>query len=222
MIQWNLQVLEAWIAPGLATFTHAVILDLKADFSEAPHWLPNHYLNSVVGPTAFFGSSKIAVIGFLRRAHNAFEIYHRARSLTLSYLDGIDVSRPKIRGYYSAVSAWEDFALQTSMALDLYKWMNGGKGAFTKQDGSAEQRLYEVANQVKHTASCIASSQCTAQDTLPVWLSNTGLCSFANITVSYEEAAQILRDVATFADKLQNPQAVLADKQAARDSAQNG
>jgi hypothetical protein len=72
------------------------------------------------------------------------------------------------------------------MSIDLFRWLNEGLGLFQKNDGSKEQRLYEIANLIKHTASAITSGQCGEADTVPLWLANDGICSFGLI-VTYAE-----------------------------------
>ena len=72
------------------------------------------------------------------------------------------------------------------MSIDLFRWLNEGLGLFQKNDGSKEQRLYEIANLIQHTASAITSGQCGEADTVPLWLANDGICSFGLI-VTYAE-----------------------------------
>jgi hypothetical protein len=80
--------------------------------------------------------------------------------------------------------------------------------AFVKNDGSKECRLYTIANQMKHTASCVESGQCRPDHTVPLWLSSAGLESFDEVNVSYAEAAQVLRDICRVADRIQDPAAL--------------
>ena len=90
------------------------------------------------------------------------------------------------------------------MAINLFQWLNAGQGAFQKNDGSKEQRLYDMANLVKHTASAVESGQCGDADTVPLWLTNDGLRSFG-LFVTYAEASEILIDVSALADDYQDP-----------------
>jgi hypothetical protein len=195
--------LNEFVAPGLSEFTSVEIPDLRADFPQAPHWLANHILNSAFRARFKHGIRQI-VIAYLRRSGNSFDAYHRAREMTVMFMQGRSKGEQPIRLYFSAVDTWETFILQSGMVIDLFRHLNEGKGAFSKNDGSPEQRLYNIANQIKHTASCIASGQCTEKDTLPLWLSNHGLESFG-LSVSFNEAAKVLTGVSKLADKLQNP-----------------
>jgi hypothetical protein len=123
----------------------------------------------------------------------------------LAYLDGLNPYSPHIGRYFAAASKWEDFALQLGMAMDAFKWINGGSGAFSKNDSSKEYRLYTIANQIKHTRGAVESQQCTPMDVIPLWMTPSGLSSFSGVEVTYVEAAEVLLDVAVLADKIQNP-----------------
>jgi hypothetical protein len=208
-MKWNPAILSKFIAPDIAEFTSAVIPDLTDRFPQAPYWVVNHFLNNALR-AAFKDRWRQVVLAYIRRSHNAFVAYHDARSRTFDYLDGNEPHNPRVGRYFDAVSSWENFALQTSMAIDLFRWLNQGQGAFAKNDGSKEQRLYEIANLVKHTASAVSAGQCTESDTVPLWLSNRGLHSF-NLSVTYAEASEILVDVAVLADDYQDPHS-LRDK----------
>jgi hypothetical protein len=201
--RWSSAILNEYIAPGVSTFTAAEVPDLTDRHSQAPHWLANHFLNSVLR-AAYGPGFRQAALGYLRRAHHAFRSYHDARRLTLAFVQGHEPGVPRLREYYDAVAAWETFVLQCSMAYDLFRWLNQGQGAFEKGDGSKEQRLYRMANQIKHVPSCIDSGQCTANDTIPLWLTNEGLNSFG-LSVSFAEAGELLSDLARVADDLQDP-----------------
>jgi hypothetical protein len=136
-MQWNDDILNKFIAPGITQFTGVDILDLTGEFPEARHWLWNHFSNNAFRG-AFGDQARQVVLGYLRRVHHAFEAYHEAREATLRYLDGNQPDNPRIRAYYDAVALWETFALQTNMALDLIKWMGDGTGVFSENDGSSE------------------------------------------------------------------------------------
>jgi hypothetical protein len=203
MVSWSSGILNKLVAPGIVEFTVAEIPDITDQFPEAQHWLANHFLNSVLRASFKDGYRQVAV-GFLRRAYHGFGAFHSAREQTLQYLVGNDPHNPRLTKYYDAVASWETFALQVSMALDLFRWLNGGEGAFIKNDGSPEQRIYTIANQVKHLSSCVEAGQCSEFDSVPLWLSNDGIHSFG-VAVTYEDAATVLADIATFADQLQDP-----------------
>jgi hypothetical protein len=215
-MQWNTDLLDKFVAPGISSFTTASIPDLTPEFPEAKYWLANHFLNNAL-TAAFRDRARQVVLGYLRRVHYAFEAYHSAREATLRYLDGNQPDNPRVQRYYDAVAIWEGFALQAGMAIDLFKWLNGGTGAFSKNDGSSTCRLYTIANHVKHMASCVDSGQCSPNENVPLWLSNGGLQSFG-AAVSFDEVAEELRGLAAWADKLQNPKGFVESRKAGTSS----
>jgi len=207
MVAWNKDILDKHVAPDISQFDNAIIPDLTELYSQSEHWITNHFLNTVLG-AKFKDRWRQVVIGYLRRSQNSFLYYHKARELTMEYLDGNDTSNPRISRYYIAVSEWENFALQVSMAIDLFKWLNQGQGAFEKNDNSKEQRLYSIANNIKHTSSCVNSGQIIENDTIPLWLNNQGIVSY-DFSITYIEASEILNDIAKLADEYQNPSSFL-------------
>jgi hypothetical protein len=116
---------------------------------------------------------------------------------------------PQLGRYYAAVNEWESFALQTQMAIDLYTYISSSK-AFEPGDGSPEQRLYDTANAVKHLRGRVASQQFREEDILPLWINRDGIRSF-EFNLTFDEATSVLRDVASFADMLQNPAGMRAE-----------
>jgi hypothetical protein len=202
-MEFSANILDEHVAPGYSAITIATIPDLRESHEAAEHWLANHLLNAILR-SRYSDHVRALVIGFLRRASAAFSAYHKARELTLTFVEERGKGKQPIRLYYDAIDAWEQFALQINMATDLFKHLNSNIGAFAKNDGSPEQRLYDIANQVKHTAGCLASGQCTDKDTVPLWLSNAGLNSFG-IAVSYAEAAGVMSAIARLAERLQDP-----------------
>jgi hypothetical protein len=190
------------VAPGFCEFSAADVPNLLPEFDDSPSWLGNHFVSSLLGSRFDHGMRQL-VLGYLRRASGALATYKRAGNLTRTFLQERGEGRTPVAQYYAAVNAWEEFVLHLTMALDLLRHINAGKGLFQKNDGSPEQRLYTLANHIKHIDSCIASGQCTETDTLPLWLSNEGLESFG-ITVTYGESAAVLTNIALLADSLQD------------------
>lgn len=202
-MRWNPDLLEKHIAPGIASFTAAVIPDLTGRFPQAEYWAINYFLNASFR-LAWPDRRRQVVVAFLRRASHAYATYHEARQITLEYLDGNDPLNPQIGRYYKAIAKWETFAVDITISCDLFKWWNLRRGAFSKNDGSKECRLYEIGNKVKHVPSCVDSGQCSVNDTLPLWISAAGINSFG-LVVTYEEAAEILSDICRLADEFQDP-----------------
>ena len=80
----------------------------------------------------------------------------------------------------------------------------GEKILFVKDDGSILQRLNLLYNRSKHIESAIKSSQLPPNGTLPVWLTNEGL-EATDAKLTFEEMADILSDLAKWADAVQDP-----------------
>ena len=80
-----------------------------------------------------------------------------------------------------------------------------GKDFFERNDGSELERLSLLHGRSKHADTAINSGQLPTDATMPVWLSNRGLCG-EGVEISYKEMAEILKEVSKIADKLSNPE----------------
>ncbi|MEA2163347.1 MAG: hypothetical protein QOK37_1474 [Thermoanaerobaculia bacterium] len=196
-------VLNEYLAPGYTELSEVDIPDLRSEFEQAEHWLANHFLNSVLRGRYREGARHLA-LAYLRRTSGAFDAYHRARKLTLEFLDLRKAGKQPVRGYYVMIDAWESCFLQAGMAVDLFRAMIDGEKLFEKNDGSAQERAYTIANQIKHAASCVASGHVTKTDTVSLIVQNRGLSSYA-VAITFHELAEILRDFSRVADRLQDP-----------------
>jgi hypothetical protein len=218
VLTWNSQLLDKLIAPGISTFTQATIPDLTGRFSQADHWVGNFFLNSIFRGS-YSDDVRQLVLGFLRRAQLAITAYNDARDLTLKYLDGMAPDNPRLRAYYAATARWENFAIESSILLDIFRYINGGQGAFVKGDRSLEDRLYHLANKVKHIGDDIRNKGLYGvTDSVALWLSDAGLNGIG-VQVTYTEAAGFLEDVAKMADEIQDPLG-LAEKAQSKSAAQ--
>jgi len=200
---WSNRVLDENVAPGFSSFTSASIPDLRPEFPTIDRWLADYFLNTVLRGR-FAPAAHQLVHAVLRRGQHAFDRYHEARDLTLQFVARSDSEKPGVLLYYRALDKWESFALQYAMAVDLLRAIGDGAKLFEKGDGSVDERLYTISNQIKHHASCIESSQAPADHTVPIWLSNDGLCSFGH-SVSFAEVADTLRDLASAVERLKDP-----------------
>jgi hypothetical protein len=212
--KWSSGIVNT-IAPGLASFSRADVPDLTGEFLQAPHWVANYFLNSVLR-SSYEAPIRQAALGFLRRTDRAFQSYHEARRRTLEYVAGFDPGQPKVRLYYDAVADWEQFALQFQMAVDLFLLL-AETPAFVEGDGSPEQRLYDLANAVKHFRGHLKSRKFSHDDVLPLWIDSDGLKSFG-LSVSYQEAAGLLRDLSVIADRLQDPKTAAGENEKSGDA----
>ncbi|WP_306532487.1 hypothetical protein [Geobacter sp.] len=202
MAQFNPNLINRYIAPGIADFTNAVIPDLRPAFAQAEHWLSNHFLNSAFG-VGFAGTWRQYAINMLSRAQAQFSLYHQARDATLIYLERSTLHNPALRHYFSAVFLWESCFLNLQIFIDLYA-KSVGMNAFDAGDGSEEQRAYDIANAIKHWGGVIKAQKHDDNHTIPMWLSNTGFHTYA-YSLTYGELAAITTELAKTADDLQHP-----------------
>lgn len=209
MPSWSSSILNRFVAPEITSFSAAEIPDLRDRFPDARFWLAHHFLNSVLRGS-FTGQVRQLVVGIVRRCSHAFSEYHQAREETIEYLSTADPHNPSISRYFAAVTSWESFILQCSMAVDLLRRLKG-EDLFKKGDGSITERLYQMGNQIKHLASCTGSGQMEDDDASPLWLTNSGLASFG-IEVTFEEASELLGDLAEIAEQLQDPRSFAGEK----------
>ena len=197
-IQFSNVILNKHIAPGISEFTQAEIPDMSAYAKESPHWIANFFLNSAF--TASFKPPMNAyAYNYLRRAQSAFSEHDLARQSTLGFIEsgGQSVTR-----YTDALFHWESFLGQAWHAYNLLITAWDGR-AFDKNDGSVEQRLNTLYNQMNHVESRIDNGQMPDGATVPVWLENEGLRS-VDTHLSYTETADVLKDLAKYADALMN------------------
>jgi len=205
MTRWNPELLDEHIAPGFSQFTAADIPDLRPEFPESQHWLADYFLNSVLRGR-FDDPQRQLVLGFLRRTQHAFDAYHTARELTEAFLATRGEKDSGVYGYYAAVSEWEWFAVDYSMAVELHNRLFERR-VFEKGDRSAESRLYTIANNVKHIAHSLDVHP-EGFPAVPLWLNNWSIHSYAGISITYGHAAAALRDMARLADRLRDPAAL--------------
>ena len=127
------------------------------------------------------------VFNFIFRAQMCFHSYEEARTRTNSYLDRLDEDYPNVTRYYLALSAWETFVHQYQNLVRITIRFPKNKKVFEIGDNSPEERVYEVANDIKHA---VNSGQRT-----PIWLTNSGIHSTGGRFVTYKEVAKTLSDL---------------------------
>ena len=203
-VTYSAAILDTHIAPGVSAFTQAEIPDMSTWAKESPHWVANFFLNSAFTAT-FAPPMNAYAYNFLRRAQYSFSEHNVARESTLRFLSAGGQSPG---GYADALFHWECFLGQAWHAFALLVTAWQGK-AFDKNDGSVEQRLNALYNQMKHVESRIENGQMIAGATVPVWLTNSGLQS-VDAALTYAETAELLKDLAKYADALMNPKTAKA------------
>jgi hypothetical protein len=208
VVQYNPTLLNRFLAPGIAEFSSADIPDLRVSHPEAEHWMSNHFLNNIYRD-AFIGKTRQFVVNLLCRAQAQFTQYDHARDTTLEYLSRSSVHSPVPRLYFAAIVQWETCFLSYQMFVDVLVKMGGRKRMFQPNDGSEEQRAYDVANAIKHWAGVISGNQHHDDDTIPLWLTNDGFQTKA-LSLTYSELGAITNEVAKTANELQDVRAFKA------------
>jgi hypothetical protein len=202
MQQFNPSLLNRNVAPGIAEFSATVIPDLRPAFPQSEYWLSNHFLNTLFGPN-FRGSFRQYAINLLSRAQAHFALFHQAREATITYLERSTLHNPAVRRYYAAIILWESCFLNYQIFIDLFT-KAVGKKVFDLGDGSEEQRAYDIANTIKHWGGVIEANKHSDDQTIPMWLSDSGFHTHT-LALTYAELATITTEVAKTADDLQNP-----------------
>lgn len=195
---------DKFIAPDVSTFQSAEIPDMSTYDAASSHWVTDHFLNSV-----FRGrlkpSAQAYVYNFLRRAEGAFGEHALARQATEAFLRSRGQSPSR---YASSLLHWEFFLGQAWQSYALLKKLIelGGHPfvIFDRGDGSIEERLNELYNSMKHVEKRIAAGQILDGATVPVWLTNDGIQS-TDALLTYAETAEILKDIAKWANILVDP-----------------
>ena len=197
--QFSSQIIDAHIAPGASAFDKAEIPDMSTWAKESGHWVANYFLNSALSG-AFAPPMNAYAYNFLRRAQYAFSEHALAQESTLKVVAARGQSP---RSYADALFHWECFLGQAWHAYALLGTAWNSK-AFEKNDGSVEQRLNALYNQMKHVESRIENGQVLPGANVPVWLENDGLRSI-DAKLSFAETAEVLKDLAIYAGALSNP-----------------
>lgn len=206
-IRYNTDQLNRYFAPGISEFTSCDAPDITATHPEAPHWLANHYLNSI-----FRGSFKDKYLQYavnqMYRAQVAFADYHEARNLTTEFLAKGSPGNPSSRSYFRALARWESCLLNLQIFIDVMNRLRKNlkdEPVFKEDDGTPEQRTFDMANTVKHWASDLFAGRHADEGTVPLWLTNTGLKTHSH-EITFHELANLISEVATAANELQDPQ----------------
>jgi len=206
MVSYNTDLLDRYLAPGISEFTTCEAPEIAGQHPEAPHWQANHFLNSVFRGT-FKNKLRQYAFNQLFRAQVAFADYQEARTLTADFLTKGKPDHPAIGPYFRALARWESCLLNLQIFIDV---MNRMKKEFNDEpvymdgDGTREQRAYAIANTIKHFGSDVAADRHDEKDTVPMWLTNDGLRT-RGTQLKFVELAQLVSEVATAADELQDP-----------------
>ena len=206
MVSYNTDLLDRYLAPGISEFTTCEAPDIAGKHPEAPHWLANHFLNSVFRGT-FKNKYRQYAFNQLFRAQVAYADYQEARTLTAGFLAKGKPDHPAISPYFQALARWESCLLNLQIFIDVMNRMKKefkDEPVFKDGDGTPEQRAYAIANKIKHFGSDVAAEKHDENDTVPMWLTNEGLRT-RTTELKFAELANLVSEVATAADELQDP-----------------
>jgi len=205
-VPFSTYFLDKFVAPGITDFTSAEIPDMTAYDPESRFWLANFVLNSGLGGN-FHPPGNAYAYNYLRRAVAAFSEHEEARKATLGFLSS---NRQSLSRYAAATLHWEFFLGQSWHAYlllrGLFKFLTKQDvlQVFVRGEGSVEERLNDLYNQMKHVESRIENGQMIEGATLPVWLRNEGLRS-TDALLTYAETGDILCDLAKWANIIVDP-----------------
>lgn len=198
--------LNKFVAPGISDFTSAEIPDTSEYDPESSFWLANFVLNSGLRGN-FNAPGNAYAYNYLRRAVAAFSEHEEARQATLDFLSS---DRQSVSRYAAAPLHWEYFLGQSWHAYlllrGLFKFLTQRDvpQVFVRGEGSVEERLNDLYNQMKHVDSRIENGQMIEGATIPVWVTNEGLRSI-DALLTYAETGDVLRDLAKWANVIVDP-----------------
>lgn len=182
----------------MSEFTTAEIPDMSAVDPEQDHWLANYILNTILSvsvPTP----QRQQLFNFLRRCHSALTEYSQGRTSTLAFL----ADRSRQLRYLEAIDHWEAFLAYSWRA---YQFLAGGRALwFNRGDGSVLERLWGLHTRVKHADEAVVRGDIVGDSPLCLWLTNDGLTS-TDMTLTFNELGEIVKDLAAWASAVQNPQ----------------
>ncbi|MEL7108006.1 MAG: hypothetical protein AAGL99_01970 [Pseudomonadota bacterium] len=198
MVQYSEYFLSKQIGPNVIGFSSVEIPDMSGVFSQAEYWVANYFLSNLTSSYRMPMHAYCRL--FLTRVSFAYEIYDQARLKTIEFVDG-GAQSPST--YSAAISRWEVFLGQTWHALETLAKAWDGR-VHEPKDGSKEFKLHELYNAIKHAEDRIKEGHLKEDDVSVVWFDGNGLTS-RKISMSYQEASEILYELGVYADALQNP-----------------
>jgi hypothetical protein len=192
---WTNYVLDNFIAQDLSTLNQCTAPDLSKEFDQGEHWVSNFILNSIFPRYQLKAEAKPYAFGMLRRAQMALIEYENGRKALLEYLAG---DRDRVSQYFRALYHFEITVMIVYQVHELLMGYTKQK-LFASGDGSPLNRLNRIYSVSKHLeASTVLPGQLHA-----VWITNSGL-AISTAALTWEELAQIIRDVGGLADQISN------------------
>lgn len=189
---------DKFVAPELSKLTECNAIDMSGYNPNHQHWVGNFILNTMLRVNMDDRSRAFRIM-LLRRVEMSFYEHENGRLALQAYINNPD----EIHLYLRAIFHFENFLGQSWQAYAILRKM-ANQDVFSKGDGSVIQRINELWGRSKHPDTAINSGQLTKHATMPVWISNYGLCA-EGTQLSYEEMAEILKRLSKIADVLSNP-----------------
>lgn len=186
-----------YVAPGMSAFTTATIEDMSETSAEQKYRWELLAELDLPRPSRRTNQAHSAQLATARRRSLRRILARAIQDPSLSRqpqrCDGVP------RGYYPLGSLLS----QTYQAYCILDMCQGS--LFRKRDGSVLERLNILYGRAKHVEKAIATVGLLPENgTLAIWLTNDGLRS-TDSYLTFGETAEILRDLARFADALQDP-----------------
>lgn len=202
MVQWNPDLLNHAIAPGVTDFTEADIPDLRARLPEGPFLLSNHFLNSCLRGR-FDGWIRQYALNFIYRAEMLFRAYCDARDHTLKYLAHNEPLNPSVSTYYLSVAKWENALLHWAGCFHTIS-KNSPEKIYQRGEGTLEERMGILWGRTKHHVDQMHQTPLSDNLTIPVWLSNEGLHT-TKAMVTFVEFASTVENMVHLAEHIVDP-----------------
>lgn len=192
---------DTHLAPGFSSFHGAVLEDLSSLDAEQEHWLANFALNQLTH--SLKPTFRELAFNHIRRTQAALEAYHQLRSLLLTY----PPYRRAARRYFNALSQAEtciSFAAQACEITNRYMQLAGQIHTHKHVSPIQLRRLHDFYVALKHVPNMLAGSQFKGQDTTVMWFIGIGLQSRRRGTLSFQDLAALLKELADDAVLISN------------------
>jgi hypothetical protein len=185
MATWNSDILNSWVAPGQADLMNVEIPDLRTEFPNIHELAPYHILRSVLFER-YNEQFRYKILNYLFRNYAVFSFYHEARDVTYEFIRDRSPGDARIPLYMDAVRLWESCVHNVRIAMEIWSAAFGTKH-FVNGSGSIEERMWRLANQIKHHHEGLASGS--------LWIDESGIRS-EGWHVSFSEFADEVRALA--------------------------
>lgn len=187
---------DTFVAPRLSELTVVGAPDLR---NKAKGWVNNFIVTTIMKLGKEFRPRQL-ILHTLRKVEGAFQEYEEGRE----FLEGYVNNRAEISSYFHALRHFETAALLAFHAYATIRTMISEK-LFTRDDGSPLQRLNSLQNISKHANKDLNKCNFPEGLTVPIWLTNTGLECHDKTELSFSELAELMTDLAKYAEMISNP-----------------